>query len=277
MAQFLLQNLEFSLAALIALWLFALPKSQRKNSEEVPINIFDDLAISGLNLCPQRYLNFLERMLAYGGSSSKQSLARFASLKIYPSLAVTLLCLLFQPFIGIGIALGWFFLLDLFVFMKARKRQNEIASALPQAIDIMLLGVDAGLSLDATLQRIASDQSSVSNALNNELAKLGRDILLGVDRESAFADLFQRTGVEELKSFGSALNQSSKLGLSIGRVLRAQSQFIRMRQRQKAEEKAARLPIWMAFPLWLCIMPSLLLILLGPSLLLFFERIFSIR
>ena len=109
--------------------------------------------------------------------------------------------------------------------------------------------------------------------MNEELAKLGRDILLGMDRERAYHELYRRTGVEELKSFAAALNQSSKMGLSVSKILRAQSQFIRMRQNQKAEEKAARLPIWMAFPLWFCIMPSLLLILLGPSVLSFLEKL----
>ena len=93
-----------------------------------------------------------------------------------------------------------------------------------------------------------------------------------MDRERAYEELFARTGVDELKALGSSLNQSGKLGISIAKTLRSQSEFLRMKLTQKAEEKAARLPIYMAFPLWFCIMPALFVILLAPSLITFFEQ-----
>lgn len=239
---------------------------------------FSEIALSTLQVLPAGYRANLQKYLAYAGWSAPEDMANLAAWKLYPSL-LTVAATLLLPFSMVSPAVlaaaifVLFFVPDLLIIQKSKMRQNEISSSLPQAIDIMLLGVNAGLSLDATLQRLASDRSSVSSALNVELARLGRDILLGIDREVAYTALFERTGVEELKSFGAALNQSSKMGLSVARVLQAQSEFIRLRQKQKAQEKAAKLPIWMAFPLWLCIMPSLLLILLGPSLLTFFQQL----
>ena len=235
----------------------------------------NETAMTLLSILPAAYGEFLRTQLLYAGWHSSESVARLSAWKFFPSMLALPLFILIPPTILCLLLVVLFFLPDLFVINRARKRQSEISAALPQAIDIMLLGVDAGLSLDATLQRLAADHSAMSSALNFELATLGRDILLGMDREQAYMDLHARTGVEELKSFGAALNQSGKLGLSIGKILRAQSEFTRMKRSQKAEEKAARLPIWMAFPLWFCIMPSLLLILLGPSLLLFFQHLSS--
>ncbi len=239
---------------------------------------FSEIALSALQVLPSGYKLMLQKYLAFAGWSAPEDYANLAAWKLYPCLLVTALILLLpsnlvSPAVVAPAMFVLFFVPDLVIIQKSKLRQSEISSSLPQAIDIMLLGVNAGLSLDATLQRLASDRSSVSNALNVELSRLGRDILLGIDREVAYTALYERTGVEELKSFGAALNQSSKMGLSVARVLQAQSEFIRLRQKQKAQEKAAKLPIWMAFPLWLCIMPSLLLILLGPSLLAFFQQL----
>jgi tight adherence protein C len=93
-----------------------------------------------------------------------------------------------------------------------------------------------------------------------------------MERQRAYQELYVRTGVDELKTLGAALNQGSKLGLGIARILRAQSEFIRTKQSQKAEERAFKLPVYMAFPLWFCIMPALMVILLAPSLIMFFQQ-----
>lgn len=235
----------------------------------------NQLITSFFNFLPEPYALYLQKQLSYAGYNASESMFYLVAWKLLSVIAALVFFLVVPPVILCPIAVLSFLLPDLFLYAKVKKRQAEIAAALPQAIDIMLLGVDAGLSLDATLQRIAADRAVYSDALNAELARLGRDILLGMDRERAYLDLYERTGVEELKSFGAALNQSGKMGLSIGKILRAQSEFTRMRRSQKAEEKAAKLPIWMAFPLWFCIMPSLLLILLGPSMLLFFQQLRS--
>lgn len=270
--QLIFQNMEFAIAGLLAVLVFFW-KGESKGPQAMRSNILDEIAMAAVAVLPRGYHDWLRQNLLYAGYQSPSAIARLASCKIYPAITCMAFSLVFPLIYTIPVAIASFFIADLVLLSRVKARQSEIAASLPQAIDLMLLCVDAGLGLDATMQKIATDSSSINNALNTELAKLGRDILLGMDRESAYHELYRRTGVEELKSFSAALNQSSKMGLSVSKILRAQSQFIRMRQNQKAEEKAARLPIWMAFPLWFCIMPSLLLILLGPSVLSFLEKL----
>lgn len=270
--QQIMQNSELFIAGLLALLMFSWSRSKPSETTAAQSTL-DQVAMSFLTMFPPAYLNWLSKQLNYAGYHSALSRAKLSSCKFYPPLLSIALILVVPIVILVPLVLLLFFAADLVLLIKAKQRQAEIASSLPQAIDLMLLCVDAGLGLDATIKRIAEDNSGLSSSLNDELAKLAKDILLGMDRETAYHDLYERTGVEELKSFAAALNQSSKMGLSISKILRAQSQFIRMKQSHKAEEKAARLPVWMAFPLWFCIMPSLLLILLGPSLLKFLEQL----
>jgi len=193
-------------------------------------------------------------------------------LKIYPPVLFSLTALFLPSQYSFLLVLVGFFAPDIVLNVYARRRQREIKETLPQALDLMVLCVDAGLGLDSTLQRISSEKSVVAKALNDELLTLGRDVLLGMERERAYQELYNRTGVEELKAFGSALNQSAKLGLSIAKTLRSQSEFLRLKLSQKAEEKAAKLPVYMAFPLWFFIMPALLVVVMAPSLIKFFEQ-----
>jgi tight adherence protein C len=143
-------------------------------------------------------------------------------------------------------------------------RQREIIQSLPNILDLMVLCVEAGLSLDATLLRITR-QSMLSNALTEELTMVGNDILFGMQREQVYSELYYRTGVMELRILGSALNQCSKGGLSIVSVLRAQSQLVRAGTFKRAETRAVKLPIWMSFPLCFLILPSVLIMLVGPA------------
>jgi tight adherence protein C len=220
---------------------------------------------------PPKYLAWLNRSLVQGNLRSNMSFGDFAGAKLYLPILALLLTFYFPPYVALVAALLLYFLPDLYLKVRVHRRQSEIQRALPQVIDLMVLCVDAGLGLDATLQRIASENSELASALNDELVVLGREILLGVDRERAYGELYNRTGVDELKTLGSALHQASVLGLSVAKILRAQSDFLRKRQSQKAEEKAMKMPIYMAFPLWFCVMPALMLLVLGPSLIRFYH------
>jgi tight adherence protein C len=227
------------------------------------------VALSFAEFLPQSYLRNLQKWLFYAGFRTRQSFANFCGAKFYLALSALLFSFVAPlPAVVLGLLFAWF-LPDLLVFLYAKRRQQEIRDSLPQALDLMVLCVDAGLGLDATLQRISSE-SSIASALNSELNILGREILFGVDRERAYKDLYTRNGVDELKTLGSALTQANKLGLSVAKILRNQSDFIRKKAAQRAEEKALKMPILMAFPLWFCIMPSLLLLVLGPSLIRFY-------
>ncbi|PZM78340.1 MAG: hypothetical protein DKT66_24235 [Candidatus Melainabacteria bacterium] len=263
---------EFSAAAAICM-VFIFLHSKNGAKSTLPSAWLMEPAISIVSLFPVQYVNCLLTLLNYSGYRNNQSFGLLSSMKVYSFLlAGAVLSTFLHPAITIASAVALFFTPDLFIFLKMKRRQRDIREALPQALDLMVLCVDAGLGLDATIRRIASENTVVSNALNEELLTLGRDILLGMSRQRAYQELYNRTGVEELRALTSALNQSTKLGLSIARILRGQADFLRTKLAQKAEEKSAKLPIYMAFPLWFCVMPALMVILLAPSIITFMQN-----
>jgi tight adherence protein C len=259
---------EFLLAGLLSIFVLT-GFGQEKATVHWPTWLAEP-AVSVLSLLPDPYFRWIKKMLVYANWRNSRSFGDFSCIKLYPTL-LSLISFAFVPvyMVCLLVLIAWF-APDLFIFATVKRRQAEIRLALPQALDLMVLCVDAGLGLDATLQRVSSEKSGIAKALNDELATLGREILLGVDRESAYQDIYLRTGVDELKTLGSALNQANRLGLSVAKILRAQSDFVRKKTSQQAEEKALKMPILMAFPLWFCIMPSLMLLVLGPSLIRFY-------
>ncbi|HMP51004.1 MAG TPA: type II secretion system F family protein, partial [Candidatus Melainabacteria bacterium] len=222
---------------------------------------------------PVGYQRWLAKLQLWSGWRSNTAFGALAAAKIYPVILTGFSGIFLPLWLTVLLTIPAFFTADLVLLVLSRRRKARIKESLPQALDLMVLCVDAGLGLDATISRIASEKSAVRHDLNDELMILGRDILLGMEREKAYQDLYSRTGVEELKSLGASLNQAAQLGISISKILRAQSEFLRTKLSQQAEEKAAKLPIYMAFPLWFCIMPALMVIVLAPSFITFFEYI----
>lgn len=269
-ANVLLEYPEFILAGLLG---FVVLIGSRKGGSWHWPNWLAQPAKMVLSFAPESYVSNLSKLLLYADWRNNQSFGDFASYKFY----AVLLSLGFLPYMPLHMVLclmflGWF-LPDMILFVCVKRRQNEIRDSLPQALDLMVLCVDAGLGLEATLQKIAIENNGIAKSLYEELNILGRDILLGMEKDRAYQELYNRSGVDELKTFGSALGQASKLGLGISRILRAQSEFIRKRQSQRIEEKALKMPVYMAFPLWFCIMPSLMLLVLGPSLIRFYNQL----
>lgn len=263
---FIIEYPEFVLAILAAFTLLLRSLSDTHTIRHGYMNA----AMSLVEKLPVKYVVFLRQINRWSGSDDY---AGFCGKKLYFALAALILSCLISPLLALALGLIAFFIPDLIAMSTAKKRQREILAALPQALDLMVLCIDAGLGLDSALQRVANENDVLSGALNQELALLNRDILLGIEREHAYIELFERSGVDELKTLGSALNQSSKLGLSIGKVIRAQGEFVRMRQQQKAEEHAGKISIWMVFPLWFCVMPALMTVVLAPSLIMFFKTV----
>ena len=261
---------EFFLAALAGGLFFFLSRSGAARMY-LPTFITEP-AVTVISALPGKYVTWLMQLLNWSGFRSNTAFGALASIKTYSPILFLSLMIFVGPVVTLVLAAGSFFAADFVLLFRANRRQQQIRESLPQALDLMVLCVDAGLGLDATLQRIAAEKSIVAVALNEELQTLGRDVLLGMERDRAYQELFRRTGVDELKALGSSLNQSAKLGISIAKVLRSQADFLRMKLAQKAEEKAAKLPILMAFPLWFLIMPALMVVLLAPSLITFFEN-----
>jgi tight adherence protein C len=141
-------------------------------------------------------------------------------------------------------------------------RQKSVFRAMPDALDLLTICVEAGLGFDSAMARV---HEKWENDLGLELGRVIQEIRLGKLRRDALRDMAERLGVPEMTSFVAAVIQSEQLGVSMAKVLRIQSDQMRVRRRQMAEEEAHRAPIKMVFPIGLLIFPSILLILLGPA------------
>jgi len=244
----------------------------------------------GLNEKAEKVLSFFGRMtkqdagkvsqlkktLIQAGYHSEESTKRFIGLKIISSLVFFVFFIYLgllgnQPFFVV-------FLLSMLVAMvgnklpgiilnfKIRTRQEAIAASLPDALDLLVITVEAGLGLNAALLRVGEDLVMRCPALSEELIRVNQDLRTGVSRADALRNLTERNKVEDLKIFVGALVLADRLGTSIGDTLRAQADSLRTRISQKAEEQAARAGIKLLFPLIFFILPALIIILMGPGL-----------
>ncbi|MDQ6884043.1 MAG: type II secretion system F family protein [Candidatus Dormibacteraeota bacterium] len=166
--------------------------------------------------------------------------------------------------LGVGFLLGRF-LPDVWLNNLIKGRQKELRLALPNALDLLTISVEAGLGFDAAIGRLTE---KFKNALSDEFAQVLNEIRLGRPRLEALDEMGRRSGVEELHTFIQALIQSEQLGVGIAKVLRIQSEEMRRRRRQRAEEQAAQAPLKMLFPMIGCIFPTLFIVLMGPAVIL---------
>jgi tight adherence protein C len=145
---------------------------------------------------------------------------------------------------------------------RIKKRQKQILLALPSALDLLTISVEAGLAFDAALARVTD---KYRNVLASEFTQVLNEVRLGRPRLEALDDMGRRNKVEELNNFLQAIIQSEQLGVGIANVLRIQSEEIRRRRRQRAEEAGQKAPIKMLLPMIGCIFPTLFIVLLGPA------------
>jgi tight adherence protein C len=161
------------------------------------------------------------------------------------------------------VAAGAGYILPQFVLSKRiQQRQETILLALPYAIDILSISVEAGMGFDAG---VGYTMRKIKGPLAEEFAKTLNEIRLGKPRLEALEDLGNRTGVDELKTFVTAVVHASRLGGSITNTLRIQADSMRVRRRQRAQEQAMKAPVKMVFPLVLFIFPALFVVILGPA------------
>lgn len=164
--------------------------------------------------------------------------------------------------IAVGAAAG-FMLPDLAVRNAGEKRQIELQKGLPDAIDMMTICVEAGLGLDAAMARVARE---LEGPVPAEFARVLQEMQFGKSRTQALRALADRTGVAELRTFVASLVQATEFGISIADVLRDQSRQMRIRRRQRAEEKAQKLPVKILLPLITCLLPAMFVVILGPAI-----------
>jgi tight adherence protein C len=159
-----------------------------------------------------------------------------------------------------------FFLPNLWLRGRISERQTLIERSLPDAMDLLVTCVEAGLGLDAAISRVADEMVLAAPLLGAELSHTYKEIQAGVPRADGFRRLADRTGVEDLRALSAMLIQTDMFGTSIARALRVHGESMRIRRGQRAEEKAAMVSVKMTIPLIMCILPSLIAIVMGPAI-----------
>jgi len=170
------------------------------------------------------------------------------------------------------LAVAGFLLPDSFLARKVQDRQKEVLGTLSDTLDLLTISVEAGLSLNAAIAQVVQN---VPGVLSQEFARMLQEIQLGVPRSDAFRHLAERTDVDELNGFALAMIQADVFGVSIASVLRTQASQLRIKRRQTAEAKAQQTPVKIVFPLILCILPALFVIIVGPGAIRIMNNLFK--
>ncbi|MCG2621609.1 type II secretion system F family protein [Arthrobacter sp. I2-34] len=221
-------------------------------------------------ITPRSYVGKLDRLLAMAGRPISMPLERILIAKPALALAGAVLGILLVArnlstgtiLLAVVIMVLGYFLPDLLVYNNGIKRQQLIEQELPNTLDQMLISVEAGLGFETAMARAGQ---SGKGPLAEELVRTLHDIQVGRSRLEAYQAMAERSTVQDLKSFVRAVVQADKYGIGIAKVLRIQAKQARIKRRQRAEEKAMKLPVKVLFPLLFCIFPVLFIVLLGPA------------
>ncbi|MEO8577982.1 MAG: type II secretion system F family protein [Gemmatimonadales bacterium] len=197
----------------------------------------------------------------------------YSFIRLVTLVAVPLAAFIFIPqtsFTKVLVSVGGAALIGLmlppFVLMRlVGRRQEKIKRSLPDALDLLVVCVEAGISLDAAILRVAKDLTYVHPDLASELLVVSRKTNAGMTREDALRGLWDRTGVDEVRGLVASLVQSEKWGSSSSRVLRVSAETLRRKRRQSAERRAATAPLKMIVPMAIFIFPALFVVILGPA------------
>jgi tight adherence protein C len=226
----------------------------------------------GGRMTPASVVERLEKELVYAGSPPGWDAERILALKIVGVVGFFILGILLTrlgnlPGIRALILIvlisfaGWY-MPEWILRSRSGKRQHAMQKALPDALDLLSITVEAGLGFDAAVARVARQ---AGGPLGEEMHRVLQEMQIGKSRSEALRDLADRSTIPELKSFVLAMIQADVFGISVGKVLQVQAHEMRLKRRQRAEEQAQKLPVKIIFPLILCIFPALFVILLGPA------------
>jgi len=166
-----------------------------------------------------------------------------------------------------------FFLPDVLLYNSGLKRQALILSALPDALDMLTVCVEAGLGFDSAMSQVARN---TTGPLSEEFARALQEMQIGLSRGQALRGMVARTTVPELRAFVSTLVQAGELGIPVARVLREQAAEMRIVRRQRAEERAQKITVKIMFPVVMCLFPALLVIIVGPGVLSIAHALFGV-
>lgn len=221
----------------------------------------------------------LRKKLVYSGIRDESSINLLLSSKMV--LAILLPTLLIIPMYVTGwisghlpVAVIWmvtaamlgYLLPDIYLAHRARERQRELKEVFPDVLDLLVVCVEAGLGLDAAIQRVSQEVGRSSRAMEDELMLVTLETRAGKARREALQGLSDRTRLNDVQSLVSILIQAENFGTSVGQALRGHSEEMRQVRIQRAKEKAAKLPVTLTFPIIFFIFPALFLVILGPAL-----------
>src|SRR3954454_10257834 len=248
-------------------------------SERVLRPIIQKLAIYGERFTPKKKeqtpqqkesgLEKTRRRLTLAGNPNRWTTSDWLGVKLFAALVgagigAVMLMFVDVGFLFVGIILGGllgFLLPEIWLSRKISARQKAIVRALPDALDLLVISVGAGLGFDAALNRVVS---KADNPLTREFNRVMQEMRVGRARRDALKDMVQRTDVPDLSNFISALIQAEQLGVSVTQVLTVQADQMRVLRRQRAEEQAQQAPLKMLFPMMGFIFPALCIMILGP-------------
>jgi tight adherence protein C len=249
----------------------------KEQSSSFPEWLLNWLSFSGQWALPDlEKVSELRKDLIKAGYRHPQAPAVYLGLRIIAAFAFALPFLLYMIIRGalssltlvaaFALAMFGFFLVSKVLAVKIRLRQENLDKSLPDIIDLFVICMEAGLSLNASLQRVSEEIRGVYRDFSDELQITAKELRAGIPWDEAFDNLGKRTEVQSIRSMVGLMIQSNKLGASIGNALRHHADFIRTQRILLAEERAAKLPVKMLIPLIFCIMPAILIVVAGPGI-----------
>jgi tight adherence protein C len=219
--------------------------------------------------------------LIQAGYRNEEALAIFYGLRM--AVALVAFGLLATPLVirpnvmlGLGGSLLAYVAPGIVLARMARRRQHRIQLSLPDALDLLVVSVEAGLGLDQALLRVGTELASAHPELSEELRLVNLELRAGKGRADALRNLADRTGLEDIASLVTMLVQTDKFGTSVAQSLRVHSDVLRTKRRQRAEEAAAKTGVKMVFPLVFCIFPAIWVVTIGPAAIKFVQVLFPI-
>jgi tight adherence protein C len=218
----------------------------------------------------------LQRRLVSAGFRANEALIVFLGIRV--GVAALLFALLATPLVfrpNLPLALGGaglgYMLPNIVLGRMEKRRQHRIRLSLPDALDLLVVSVEAGLGLDLALQRVGEELAFAHRELCEELRLINLELRAGKPRIEALHNLGDRTGVDDVASLVAMLAQTDKFGTSVAQSLRVHSETLRTKRRQRAEEAAAKTGVKMVFPLVFCIFPAIWVVTLGPAVIKFIQ------
>lgn len=178
--------------------------------------------------------------------------------------------------VSLILAIVGFFIPNIILYYLTQARKAQITRALPDALDLMVVCVEAGLGLDMTFKKTGEEIRAINQELSDEFYLTNLEVRAGISRQEAFKNMALRTGVPEVHNLMTVLLQTSRFGTSVAQALRVHADAMRVKRRQVAEEKAAKSAVKLIFPLILFIFPALLIVLAGPAAIRVVQTIFPV-